>query len=168
MDTDPLHYETWIEEALRGVMRRTLTYAADIGLPGDHHFYVTYRIDADGVELPGYLRAEHPDEMTIVLQHEFEDLVVEEEAFMVTLRFNGKPERLRVPFAAVVTFADPSVDFGLQLNMPEGFDGGVEIGSRAGNFEPRTIKSPAQQDTARPAGGKSKGEVIALDAFRKK
>ena len=168
MDTDPLQYETWIEEALRGVIRQTLTHAADDGLPGDHHFYVTYRTDADGVGLPGYLRAEHPEEMTIVLQHEFEDLVVEDEAFLVTLRFNGKPERLRVPFAAVLTFADPSVDFGLQLNMAEGADGGMETGSAAGNFEPLAAKASAQQDAARPADGKSKGEVIALDAFRKK
>ena len=71
MTDDPLRYDTWIEDALRGVIRRTLDFAAEYGLPGDHHFYITYRTDADGVEIPGYLKAEHPEEMTIVLQHQF-------------------------------------------------------------------------------------------------
>ena len=79
MTDDPLSYDTWIEDALRGVIRRALDFAAENGLPGDHHFYITYRTDADGIEIPSYLKAENPEEMTIVLQHQFEDLVVKVE-----------------------------------------------------------------------------------------
>lgn len=169
METDPLRYDTWIEEALRGVIRRTLGYAAEHGLPGEHHFYLTYRTDADGVEVPGYLKAEHPDEMTVVLQHQFEDLVVNEDAIWVTLRFNGKPERLRIPFEAVVSFADPSVNFGLQLKMTEDGDEVVGIDTTADNVDVEGAEDEAaEQGRARPAAGKATGEVIALDAFRKK
>lgn len=168
MDTDPLRYDTWIEDALRGVIRRTLGYAAEHGLPGEHHFYLTYRTDSDGIEIPGYLKAEHPDEMTIVLQHQFEDLVVNEDAIWVTLRFNGKPERLRIPFEAVVSFADPSVNFGLQLKMTGDGEGEVEIDTAADNVDVEGVDEAAEQGLARPAAGKVTGEVIALDAFRKK
>ena len=89
MTDDPLRYDTWIEDALRSVIRRTLDFAAENGLPGDHHFYITYRTDADGIEIPSYLKAENPEEMTIVLQHQFEDLVINEDALWVTLRFTG-------------------------------------------------------------------------------
>ena len=164
MESDPLRYDAWIEDALRGVIRHALAYAADNGLPGEHHFYITYRTDAEGVETPGYLKAEHPDEMTIVLQHQFENLVVNQDAFWVTLRFNGKPERLRVPFNAVVSFADPSVNFGLQLKMATGADGEIELESVAG--QKFGVGAP-EQDT-RPAAAKGTGEIIALDAFRKK
>jgi len=98
MDSDPFRYDAWIEEALRGVIRRSLAYASENGLPGEHHFYLTFRTEANGVEVPAYLKAEHAEEMTIILQHQFEELIVNEDAFWVTLRFNGKPERLRIPF----------------------------------------------------------------------
>lgn len=164
MESDPLRYDAWIEDALRGVIRHALAYAADNGLPGEHHFYITYRTDAEGVETPGYLKAEHPDEVTIVLQHQFENLVVNQDAFWVTLRFNGKPERLRIPFDAVVSFADPSVNFGLQLKMATGADAEIELDAAAGrNFE---LEAP-EQDTG-PKLAKGMGQVIALDAFRKK
>jgi len=171
MDNDPFRYDTWIEEALRGVIRRTLRYAAEDGLPGDHHFYITYRTDAEGVEMPGYLSAEHPDEMTIVLQHQFEDLVVNEDALWVTLRFNGKPERLRIPFDALVSFADPSVNFGLQIKVGEGMDaeGGVDFGlGGADNRDDEGDASRRDAAAARPRASDGTGEVIALDTFRKK
>ncbi len=164
MEYDPLRYDTWIEDALRGVIRRALAYAADNGLPGEHHFYITYRTDGEGVETPGYLKAEHPDEMTIVLQHQFENLVVNQDAFWVTLRFNGKPERLRVPFNAVLSFADPSVNFGLQLKMAAGSDGEIELESVAGQKYGRE----APEQDARPAVAKGTSKIIALDSFRKK
>ena len=115
MTMDPLRYDKWIEDALRGVIRRVLVQTAVEGLPGDHYFYITFRTKTDGVTLPGNLLAVHPDEMTIVLQHQFDDLVVDEDAFQVTLYFKGKGERLRVPLNAVTAFADPSVNFGLEL-----------------------------------------------------
>ena len=100
MEEDPLRYDLWIEEALRTVIRRSLRYAASDGLPGEHHFYITFRTDEDGVVIPDYLRAEHPEEMTIVLQHQFDDLQVDEETLTVTLRFNGIPETLVVPLSS--------------------------------------------------------------------
>lgn len=176
MDSDPLRYDKWIEEALRGVVRQALVLTTAEGLPGEHHFYITFRTDADGVEMPDYLRAEHPENITIVLQHQFENLEVENDFFRVSLRFKGKLERLRVPFDAVGAFADPSVNFGLQLKMTtieedEGLlndellddeisdldlvanDGDDALGADNANADEETPKT---------------GEVIALDSFRKK
>jgi hypothetical protein len=167
MESDPLRYDTWIEDALRSVIRRALGYVAENGLPGEHHFYITYRTDGEGVETPGYLKAEHPDEMTIVLQHQFEDLAVNQDAFWVTLRFNGKPERLRVPFNAVVSFADPSVNFGLQLKMTTGEHGEAALEKpMAQNFDLGTTRQNVTADSE--AAVKATGQIIALDAFRKK
>ena len=115
MNNDAFRYDLWIEEALRQVILRALRIAATEPLPGDHHFYITFRTSGEGVEMPSYLRAQHPDEMTIVLQHQFEELNADEEGFSVVLRFNGKPEKLVIPFDTVTSFADPSVNFGLQL-----------------------------------------------------
>ena len=169
MDNDPFRYDTWIEEALRGVIRRSLTYVVEHGLPGDHHFYLTYRTDADGIEIPAYLKAEHPEEMTIVLQHQFDDLIVNEEAVWVTLGFNEKPERLRIPFDAMVSFADPSVNFGLQLKMSGEQEGDFQRDSQtAMTFDPEGAEANTAQDALPAVSGKASGEVIALDAFRKK
>ena len=175
MDSDPFRYDAWIEEALSGVIRRALTYASENGLPGDHHFYLTFRTDegADGVEVPAYLRAEHPEEMTIVLQHQFDELIVNEDAVWVTLRFNGKPERLRIPFEAMISFADPSVNFGLQLKMssePEQ-DIGLEhpTADNADTGAGADLGTGTDGETGKEAASaKGTGEVIALDAFRKK
>ena len=169
MDDDPFRYDTWIEEALRGVIRRSLNYVVEHGLPGDHHFYLTYRTDADGIEIPAYLKAEHPEEMTIVLQHQFDDLVVNEDAVWVTLGFNEKPERLRIPFDAMISFADPSVNFGLQLKMSGEPEDGVQLDVQtAKTFDPEGAEANTAQDALPAASGKASGEVIALDAFRKK
>jgi len=168
MEDDPLRYDLWIEEALRTVIRRALTFAAEQGLPGEHHYYVTFRTEDDGVEIPGYLRADHPDEMTIVLQYQFDDLQIDDETLAVTLHFNGKPERLVVPLSAVTSFSDPSVNFGLQLKMTtiEGADMDLEI--EAGDVE-NFVAVPGNQDSEISADDEQKsGEVIALDAFRKK
>ena len=169
MEDDPFRYDSWIEDALRGVIRHSLSYAAEHGLPGDHHFYITYLTDGDDVELPSYLRVDHQEEMTIVLQHEFEELVVTEEAFWVTLRFNGKPERLRVPFHAVISFTDPSVNFSLQIKTALESDGGIETDMAvAGNFEIEGTEASPEPEAAQDGADERSGEVIALDAFRKK
>lgn len=165
MDQDPFQYDIWIEDALKSVIRRSLDYAAENGLPGDHHFYLTYRTEAEGVELPGYLKADNQEEMTIVLQHQFDELVVNEDAVWVTLRFKGKAERLRIPFDAMVSFADPSVNFNLQLKMADEPEGEPERDAPAArNIEPDEPDRGAEK----AAAGKEMGEVIALDAFRKK
>jgi hypothetical protein len=169
MDDDPFRYDTWIEEALRGVIRRSFNYVVEHGLPGDYHFYLTYRTDADGIEIPAYLKAEHPEEMTIVLQHQFDDLVVNEDAVWVTLGFNEKPERLRIPFDAMISFADPSVNFGLQLKMSGEPDGDLQLDAQTvKTFDPEKAEANTAQGALPAASGKTTGEVIALDAFRKK
>ncbi len=118
-EEDPLDYARLVREALRDVPRQALRRAASEGLPGDHHFYVTFRTSHPGVAISPGLHARHPEEMTIVLQHQYRDLAVGEEAFSVTLRFGGVPERLHVPFAALVAFADPAAEFGLRFEAGE-------------------------------------------------
>jgi uncharacterized protein len=112
---DHIRYDLLTQEALRGVIRGVLADAATNGLPGDHHFFITFDTNAEGVRISPRLKASYPQEMTIVLQHQFWDLVVDGEEFEVGLAFNGIPERLHVPFGAIKAFFDPSVQFGLQF-----------------------------------------------------
>ena len=123
MATDHIRYDVLARDALRGVLRRVLNDAAEHGLPGEHHFFITFLSTADGVKLSPRLLAQYPEEMTIILQHQFWDLVVTEDRFEVGLSFGGIPERLVVPFAAIKSFFDPSVQFGLQFEeVAEGED----------------------------------------------
>src|SRR5262245_44085900 len=112
---DQIRYDLLTQHALRGVVRSVLTDTAKKGLPGDHHFYISFDTKADGVHMSDRLRAQYPDEMTIILQHQFWDLKVSEDEFEVGLSFGGVPERLTVPFESVNGFFDPSVQFGLQF-----------------------------------------------------
>ena len=173
-DDDPIRYDYWIEEALRSVIMRALTHAAEFGLADDHHFYVSFRTDTDDVVMPDYLRAQHPGEMTIVLQHQFEDLAVGEDGFSVTLRFGGKPERLYVPMSEVTGFTDPSVNFGLQLTT-DAFDldeleANGEIADEGDRMAATAVRhdDPATDEETGDEEVVKTGEVIALDAFRKK
>ena len=175
---DPIRYDFWIEEALRSVILRALNFAAEYGLHDDHHFYVSFRTDTDNVTMPDYLRAQHPGEMTIVLQHQFEDLSVGKDSFSVTLRFGGKPERLFVPLNEVTGFTDPSVNFGLQLTADTIDLDDIELGGNDAmpsgvveNLTERDGTTPDDGDTDHDqnnVGEEKTGEVIALDAFRKK
>src|SRR3546814_10129627 len=117
MGSDGLRYDRMVEDALRSVVRRSLIHIAQHGLPGSHHFYITFRTDHLDSEIPDALRERYPGEMTIVLQHQFWGLEVGDEQFCVTLSFADVPHRLVVPFAAVTAFADPSVRFGLQFDV---------------------------------------------------
>ena len=119
MSTDLIRYDLLVQEALKGVVRRVLTDAAREGLPGEHHFYVSFRTDHAGVRLSQRLREKYPQDMTIVLQHQFESLTVNDQAFEVGLSFSGIAERLRVPFDALTGFFDPSVQFGLKFETSE-------------------------------------------------
>ncbi|MBK8906788.1 MAG: hypothetical protein IPM60_02475 [Rhodospirillales bacterium] len=165
-----LPYDQWIEDALRGVVRRALLHAGEVGLPDEHHFYVTFRTDVGGVDIPAYLRALHPEEMTIVLQHQFWDLDVDDECFAVTLKFRGKRERLVVPLAAISQFADPSVNFGLQLKQAVGKSGEAPGALPTPSAERETPKSSDPGETGKPAADAADDDdrVIALDRFRKK
>ena len=167
-----LCYDVWIEEALRRVIERALTSATEHGLPGDHHFYITFKTGGDGVEVPSYLRAEHPDEMTIVLQHQFENLIVDSNGFAVSLRFKGKPEQMVIPYSAITSFADPSVNFGLQLKTVSMDDEDLPAlgGDGDENYHEAVEKLAVMEDNDDSADhDKPKtGEVIALDTFRNK
>lgn len=150
-----MRYDMLAQEALKGVVRRALRIARDQGLPGEHHFYISFRTGAPGVEISPKLKAQYPEEMTIVLQHQFWNLEVSEERFSVDLTFNKVPEKLVVPFSAVQGFFDPSVQFGLQFQV----DGAAA--------KPATAEAsrPVEPEPKKPEGD---GEVVSLDAFRKK
>ncbi|MFM7346047.1 MAG: SspB family protein [Tagaea sp.] len=165
--TDKLHYDRMMENALRGVVREALETVAAAGLPGEHHFYVTFRTEHAGVEMPPRLRQRHPEEMTIVLQHQFWDLKVEAERFQVTLSFDRVHERLVIPFAAITAFVDPSVQFGLQF--PAGQTPSAKSETTApGKPEPKPEAKPADETSESKPAGDGSGRVVALDAFRKK
>ena len=153
MTDDSLRYDRMVESALRGVVRDALAEVATRGLPGEHHFYITFRSRAPDVAIPPYLAAQFPDEMTIVLQHQFWDLGVDDAGFWVTLSFKGKSERLQIPFAAVTAFADPSVNFALKFVSEE-------VAAASG-------ETPAEKDD-KPAANPEAANVVTLDTFRKK
>jgi len=160
---DVLRYDRMVEQALRGVVREALAVAASKGLPGAHHFYITFRTQLPGVAVPDYLAERYPDEMTIVLEHQFWDLEITEEGFSVTLSFQNKPEHLNVPFAAITAFADPSVKFGLQFQTATGEEAPA---SAPAPIIPTVPDAPATK--SKPAAETKSGEVVTLDSFRKK
>jgi len=170
MATDHIRYDVLARDALRGVLRQVLSDAAAHGLPGDHHFFITFLSKAEGVKLSPRLLAQYPEEMTIILQHQFWDLVVAEDKFEVGLSFGGIPERLAVPFSAIKSFFDPSVQFGLQFEPSE-----VAPDSLPKNVpaDPASsaLPAPSPAPPSEPAEAEKPGEgaeVVRLDRFRKK
>ncbi len=155
-----LRYDKMVEQALRGVVRQAIEEVMEDGLPGDHHFYITFMTDFPGVEIPDYLRDRYPGEMTIVLQYQFYDLSVNKEKMGVTLSFNNVPERLSIPLSAITIFADPSVNFALQF-QPLGDDGGPDL-------DPDEPEEEEEGDKGKKGKGSKTGEVVSLDKFRKK
>ena len=154
-----LNYELLVEDSLRLVVRAALQITELSGLPGETHFYIAFKTDFEGVEIDDALRAQHPDTITIVLQHQFADLEVRDDSFSVTLFFGGKPSTMKVPFAAVTSFNDPSVGFGLQFGAGE--DGEDEDLSASVHGQD---EADPTADLAEPAGS---AEVVSLDSFRK-
>jgi len=193
MAVDHIRYDILAQEALRGVVQTVLKDSAKNGLPGDHHFYITFETRADGVRVPQRLLAQFPEVMTIVLQHQFWDLVVSDTGFEVGMSFGGIPERLAVTFASIKEFVDPSVPFGLKfesLAEPAAAEATATpvatVPAAPPNAEPaaepkqaRTTPAivavpqtaspatepPSDDGPHKPAGG---GEVVRLDRFRKK
>ena len=190
MSVDHIRYDLLTQQALRSVVKRVLADAAKGGLQGEHHFYIAFQTTAPGVRLSAALRAQYPEEMTIVLQHQFWDLGVTEQAFEVKLSFNGVAERLLVPFDAIKGFFDPSVQFGLQFEIATAAAEAAEPAEAkpapAVKKEPRrktenapalakpapapAATAPAPEPVAAPAQVPEKGgaEVVRLDRFRKK
>ena len=155
-----LRYDKMVEKALRSVVRDALAITAERGLPGAHHFYITFRTDHPGIDIPDFLRAQYPHEMTIVLEHQFWGLEVDDVRFSVTLSFHSQAQRLMVPLAAITAFADPSVKFGLEFPVDSE---SVEAAPSAPAAEPTTAEPPKKETS-----GDKPGEVVKLDAFRKK
>ncbi len=172
-DQDQMGYEALAQEALRGVVKAALKRAAGPGgLPGAHHFYVTFKTRAPGVSIPPELVEKYPDEMTIVVQHQFWDLAPGETFFSVTLRFGGQPKRLSMPYQAVTRFYDPSVQFLLQFEPPEA-EATAPTAELLALRRPEAVEPPAQaaEDDKGPDDPKPEGDgpkIVSLDKFRKK
>ena len=187
MTDDLIRYDVLAQEALRGVLRKVMVEVAQTGLPGDHHFFITFDTNYPGVRISSRLAAQHPDEMTVVMQHQFWDLHVTDTTFEIGLSFNGIPERLLVPFKAITAFVDPHVSFGLKFDAgADGENAGVPKGEAAdveskqpesdaggdgstdetmpASDEAVVANDSAAGDSATEAGA----EVVSLDSFRKK
>jgi len=185
MAEDLIRYDILAQDALRGVVRKVLSEVARTGLPGEHHFFISFATKAPGVRISSRLLAQYPEEMTIVLQHQYRDLIVTETGFEVGLSFNNVPERLLVPFAAIKGFADPSVQFGLQFELapkaPPVEAAAVTPETEAPNPVSLPAEAPATPLPAPAAAAQQseagdgeaeeerpEAEVVSLDAFRKK
>jgi hypothetical protein len=165
MATDHIRYDVLARDALRGVLRRVLTDAAEHGLPGDHHFFITFLSTAEGVKLSPRLLAQYPEEMTVILQHQFWDLTVTEDRFEVGLSFGGVAERLVVPFNSIKSFFDPSVQFGLQFEPADAPAASLPVVPAPAA---PTVPTPAVENKDEPAKPSEGAEVVRLDRFRKK
>ncbi|KAA2235341.1 SspB family protein [Salinarimonas soli] len=181
MAKDLIRYDLLVQDALKGVVRKVLGDATREGLQGDHHFYISFRTDFPGVRLSQRMREKYPQDMTIVLQHQFWDLGITEHAFEVGLSFSGVPERLLIPFDALTGFFDPSVHFGLKFEIQDAAAGADESAAPVGDSAPpvalptrpapepsRAAESAADNDKPTADGSASGAEVVSLDAFRKK
>lgn len=165
--TDHIRYDVLARDALRGVLKHVLADAAEHGLPGEHHFYITFVSKAEGVKISPRLLSQYPQEMTVILQHQFWDLVVTDDRFEVGLSFNGIPERLVIPFSAIKSFFDPSVQFGLQFEP-------VDEPAAAAETPAETLpvaaapEAPPAEASDEPVKQGEGAEVVRLDRFRKK
>jgi len=157
MSEDLIRYDTLIENALREVVKQAMGKVVLTGLPGEHHFYISFLTKHPGVDIPEYLKEKYPEEMTIVLQHQFYGLTTTDDTFSVMLSFNNIRERLTIPFTAITTFADPSVNFALQFQL-------LPFDSTAESLEDETTEGESDETSEEEKPGK----VISLDQFRRK
>ncbi len=185
MATDLIRYDLIVQDAMRGVMRKVLAEVVAIGaLPGDHHFTISFRTDAPGVKISRRLAQQWPQEMTIILQHQFSNLVVDDFGFGVTLSFRSIPENLYIPFSAVTVFSDPSVEFGFKFNLEDDREDAEEQPAKRNGPSlvrpdqsheappPSAPSAPARiekapESTAAPASADG-DKIVSIDAFRKK
>jgi hypothetical protein len=159
MAESEIDYGTLLQRALRSVVRVVLERTVREGLPGEHHFYLSLRTDHPRTQVPPFLRQRFPEEITVVLQHQFRDLSVDDDGFAVTLRFDGMPARLVVPWDAVVAFFDPTAEFGLRFDMP------ALSGAAAQRSGLAAVPSPsAPEPAAEPAAGRNAPEAAATAA----
>ena len=166
---DLIGYDALQQEALRGVVRAALKLAAAKGLPGEHNFYITFKTGAPGVTGPKDLLGQYPDEMTIVLQHQYWDLAPGETFFSVTLRFGGQPKPLSIPYAAITQFSDPSVDYRLRFSVPEPapLPAPAPVAALPAQ-RPKADAAPAAKPDKPGETGDAEPKIVSLDQFRKK
>ena len=157
MDPEKIDYPALLQQAMRDIVRRVLEQVAEHGLPGEHHFYIGFRTDAPGVDIPRMVRDQYPREMTIILQNQFWGLEVTPEAFSVALSFGGSRQRLLVPFGALTAFADPSADFGLRLEPASPTEDAQEATP--------SVRAVEQEEET---GAESSGGVLRFDPSRKR
>ena len=170
---DLIRYDVLAQEAFRGVVKKVLQEVARTGLPGDHHFYITFDTQYAGVRMSSRMREKYPEEMTIVVQHQFWDLETTDHGFSIGLSFDNIPEALSIPYSAIRGFFDPSVQFGLQFEAVEEPDEedaatAVETGALPSPPELENLTSGSAESEATEAEEESSAEVVSLDAFRKK
>lgn len=169
---DHIRYDILAQDALRGVIRKVLTEVAATGrLPGDHHFFITFLTGAPGVRISQHLKAKYPEQMTIVIQHQFWDLKITDTQFEIGLSFSDTPERLCIPFAAIRGFYDPSVNFELEFDVPlSGEDAGEdeEAFAEVASYTPPPASEKPAEAGEKKDGEKKEASVVSLDAFRKK
>jgi uncharacterized protein len=184
MATDLIRYDLLVQDALRSVVRKVLADTARSGLIGDHHFNIAFKTQAAGVVLPPAIKQRFPDEMSIILQHEFWDLVVTQDAFEVSLNFSRKPERLTVPFDSITGFTDPSVPFGFKLEprvaeaaptpaippapREQPAPAPVKPASSSKSAPSRSASTKAAPPSDKPQEAEGEAKVVSIDAFRKK
>lgn len=195
MSDTQFDYDELVQNALKGAIRKVLQHVADHGLPGEHHFYITFDTNAEGVHLPPHLKERYADDMTIVLQHRYWGLKVDEEQFELKLSFDGKPELLVIPFTSLIAFVDPSAQFALQFSSDlyppddleqdneaggnfEGADGAITLAPKPKKKSGKAMaakakrKSDAENKSEEKSGTEGEKEtgndnVVALDTFRK-
>ncbi len=164
---ETIDYGNLMHRAMRGLIQEVLADVAEKGLPGQHHFFITFDTRHPGVAIADWLRERYPEEMTIVIQHWYENLVVEDDGFAITLNFGNNPEPLYIPYDAIRTFVDPSVEFGLRFENHESGDeegAGDEPGREEGA---KAAPEPAGSDGGAAAADQGAAEVVSLDSFRK-
>jgi hypothetical protein len=154
--SETIAYGRLMHHAMRGLIQRVLEDVAQDGLPGDHHFFITFETGADGVEIADWLRDRYPEEMTIVIQHWYDGLTVDDDGFSIVLNFGDNPEPLRIPFDAIRTFVDPSVEFGLRFESTEAPEPELDDPAPTNGGEDTPPRAPLQD-----------AEVVSLDTFRK-
>lgn len=156
--TRTINYGQMMHRAMRGLIQNVLTEIARDGLPGDHHFFITFRTDHEGVAIADWLHSRYPEEMTVVIQNWYENLEVDDDGFSITLNFGDQPEPLRIPFDSIQTFVDPSVEFGLRFETSE-------------DDEPEDDapedEAPMAEDVESDAPEHKDAEIVSLDSFRK-
>jgi uncharacterized protein len=169
MPEDLMRYDQLAQEALRGVVRNALRRVAKSGLPGEHHFYIAFNTRHPGVNIGARMSERYPREMTVVIQHQFWNLIVTEDHFEVELSFDNIPEKLIIPFSAIKGFLDPSVQFGLQFEVVnlEAKSDSTEKPQKPAKITP-SANSPAVDQQAEDEETPDKPKVVSLDAFRKK